>query len=232
MSAGIPNYFRALSAADLRQLQSRPQAKTDFVGGQFAVSTFNQIAFGDNIGYATSSCSQGYWPPGNKCPVAAAAGTELASHSFNLRPAAETSVGCYLPSNAVVGYWVNGVAMYSAVTGRSFNNLNLWHYVSPIYNKVHSCVISELVLTRLVVLVLRRCVIFFLMEELCGKWVTYHTVLGDLPIPKPKHDASLQISKHFYYANSTSDVHQPLTMSILRLCLCLYLTLFGIFCRQ
>ena len=33
-------------------------------------------------------------------------------------------------SGSIVGYWVSGAAIYSAVSTKSYNNQNVWHYVS------------------------------------------------------------------------------------------------------
>jgi len=90
--------------------------------------------FGDSIGYNINDCDLGYWPPGNICPVSPVG--SAATQSFSLYPLKETSSRCYLPGRSTpVGRWVNGIAIYNAVNGESYNNQGSWRYITPIYEQ-------------------------------------------------------------------------------------------------
>ena len=66
---GIPYYGHTFTSAEIAELNSRPDASTDFVTGQTTAVAGNFYNFGDNIGYSTKKCSLGYWPPGPGCPA-------------------------------------------------------------------------------------------------------------------------------------------------------------------
>ena len=85
---GIPNYDHTITSSEISALTSRPRASTDFVSGSTTASTGDFVAFGQNIGYSTSSCSKGFWPPGPSCPAAADR-----SYVFTVIPAPETRSG-------------------------------------------------------------------------------------------------------------------------------------------
>ena len=127
----IPNYLRTLSSQDISLLNSRPKKATDFVNGKPSVVAFAKVPFGKSIGYSSSPCNLGYFPPNVSCPV-----STKTTVLFPLNPNVEsTSSGCYTQSKSPIGYWVNGVAIYSPASGSSYNNLDKWHYLSPVLNQ-------------------------------------------------------------------------------------------------
>jgi hypothetical protein len=88
------------------------QSKTTKVAGDY-------VHFGDDIGYTTSGCSMGYWPPG---PVCAAAQNDTdAIASFTLLPAVEGSSGCYTGHRAQ-GLLVNGAALFGWSDSGTYNS--------------------------------------------------------------------------------------------------------------
>lgn len=72
---GIPYYGKVFSQSDVDTLNSRPNAATDFVSGHTTAVAGQYYEFGADIGFVTSSCSDGYWPPGPSCPSALGKGT-------------------------------------------------------------------------------------------------------------------------------------------------------------
>jgi hypothetical protein len=64
-SYGIPNYDREFTTDDITDLNSRPKAASDFDGGQTSAVAGEEYSFGDDIGYTSTACTLGYWPPGN-----------------------------------------------------------------------------------------------------------------------------------------------------------------------
>jgi hypothetical protein len=64
---GIPRYTRNVSSWDMSLLNGRPNYDTDFKSGP-TVSVGDTVNFGDNIGYRSTSCTLGFWPPGPDCP--------------------------------------------------------------------------------------------------------------------------------------------------------------------
>ena len=74
---------------------------------------------------------EGYFPPFVVCPKAL-----KTIKSFPLVPEKEArSTGCYAESEKAIGHWVNGVAIYSPMSGSSFSGQNIWHYVKPVLDK-------------------------------------------------------------------------------------------------
>jgi hypothetical protein len=77
--------------------------------------------FGEDIGYSSTACTKGYWPPGPECP-AAYSGSKI----FPTEPAPETTTGrCY--TGGQLGYFVNGVGAWSWSDMNSYNNQGVWH---------------------------------------------------------------------------------------------------------
>jgi hypothetical protein len=90
-SSQIPFYNLNVTAAIISSLNSRPYASSDFSnsGGRTTARLGKISSFGSSVGFVSSTCSTGYWPPGaDTCPVPA-----NAAPIFTLRPAAEVSVG-------------------------------------------------------------------------------------------------------------------------------------------
>jgi hypothetical protein len=46
-----------------------------------------------------------------------------------------SSSGCYAQSQVPIGLWVNGVAIYSASSGTTYNNSGQWHYIDQVLDK-------------------------------------------------------------------------------------------------
>lgn len=67
---GIPYYDHTFTTSEITTLNSRPKASSDFTTGQTTAVAGRFYNFGDNIGYTTSKCVDGYWPPGPGCPKA------------------------------------------------------------------------------------------------------------------------------------------------------------------
>ncbi len=84
--SGIPSYYQNLTAWDMNMLNTRPKKSTDFNGGAPSVSQGQKVLFGANIGYKSTGCTMGFWPPGPGCP-----GDMKGSYVFPTSPAPETS---------------------------------------------------------------------------------------------------------------------------------------------
>lgn len=67
---GIPFYGHVFTQDEINKLNSRPRASTDFTTGQTTAVAGTYYDFGDDIGYASTKCTEGYWPTGPDCPVA------------------------------------------------------------------------------------------------------------------------------------------------------------------
>lgn len=123
----IPKYDHTFTTSDITTLNSRPKASTDFTTGSTTAVAGTTYSFGTNIGYKTTSCAKGYWPPGPSCPSAT-----TATNSWDLTPAPETnSNGCYFPYLGKIGSWVNGVAIYGTSDGISYNSQSVWYNLAP-----------------------------------------------------------------------------------------------------
>jgi len=84
----IPYYYYNFTKSVISALNSRPKASTDFTTGRTTATLNSLYQFGSNIGYVSSPCNLGYWPPGPVCPSAT-----VKTVSFNLKPAIESSSG-------------------------------------------------------------------------------------------------------------------------------------------
>lgn len=125
-SHGIPDYDRYFTTQDITFLNSRPKISTDFRSQSKTTAAAGVLVqFGDDIGYDTSGCNMGYWPPG---PVCAEEQTgEDAITSFTLLPAEEDSTsGCYI-GNGAQGLLVNGAALFGWSDTNSYKNEGIWH---------------------------------------------------------------------------------------------------------
>ena len=84
--SGIPSYLRNISLWDMNLLNNRPKKSTDFSGGKTSVKVGQSVVFGASIGYSSTGCSMGYWPPGPGCPS-----DMKAKYVFPISPAPEAS---------------------------------------------------------------------------------------------------------------------------------------------
>ena len=93
------------------------------ISGQSSAVSGQTYSFGSDIGYVSDHCTLGWWPPGPECPSVAAT-----TSSWTLSPAPENrDGGCYTPMLGSIGTWVNGVSIFGASDGQSYNNQNVWH---------------------------------------------------------------------------------------------------------
>ncbi len=132
-ASGIPDYQVIASNTLITQLNNRPRANTDFVGGSTTLMNAAAIQFGQDIGYAseTSCVGFGYWPPGTSCP-------ENSSHTIYFpRDPTPSDIECEMEFGRI-GLWINGVAIYSWSDNTSFNNQNLWHSLAPYSQQLDS----------------------------------------------------------------------------------------------
>ncbi|RYG61804.1 YHYH protein [archaeon] len=110
-----------MSAGDVSTLNNRPKAATDFNSGHTTAVAGQVLTFGEDIGYNSNSCDNGFWPPGPGCPSAYSG-----EYTFTIAPAPETqSGGCYI--GGAVGYMVSGAAMWSWGDANSYNSQGVWH---------------------------------------------------------------------------------------------------------
>ena len=129
----IPNYERVFTQEDIEELNSRPNAATDFDNGETSAKAGEKYAFGDDIGYLIThqGCELGYWPPGPECPTASSK-----TISWDLSPAPEEYTGgCFMPMLGAVGYWVNGASIFGSSDGTTYNNENVWFSSAPEFER-------------------------------------------------------------------------------------------------
>eukprot|EP00981_Chlorochromonas_danica_P005239 scaffold1050_cov176-Ochromonas_danica.AAC.5 len=132
---GIPRYDHNITLEDVAKLNGRPSARSDFRLKHSTVKAGDVIGFGQDVGYAGSSCLHGYWPPGSGCV------TSYHDWSiFPLSPAAETNQGgCTVQDWALQLDTCGGNAPqdtyqhygYSPCLAESLNDTGLSH--SPVY---------------------------------------------------------------------------------------------------
>lgn len=127
---GIPNYDYTITSSDVTSLNSRPKKSTDFRSGSATTAKAGDyVKFGDDIGYSVSSCSKGYWPPGPSCPSASDK-----NYVFPMYPAKEVSAsGCYTGNS--LGYFVNGIPVWSWSDATSYNSAGVWHNAAMEFEK-------------------------------------------------------------------------------------------------
>src|SRR5690242_13148306 len=102
----IANYYTAITQQLLQELNSRPHASTDFRLGHTTATEGQIVRFGDDIGYSTTRCFLGYWPPGPGCPTA-----QNRTFNFPMQPVRATSNTA--TSLGATGLWVDGTAVYN-----------------------------------------------------------------------------------------------------------------------
>jgi hypothetical protein len=124
-ATGIPGYETQMTSTLVNELNSRPKAATDFVGGQTTATVGQLVRFGQDIGYRSrntcvAGAGYGYWPPGPACPT-----NQNRTACFPLIPA-PTSADCPTGMGSI-GMWVNGTAIFNWADGFSYLNQNVWH---------------------------------------------------------------------------------------------------------
>jgi hypothetical protein len=123
--SGIPGYSTNITTMILESLTSRPTASEDFINKSTLATLGYSYEFGANIGYASKSCSLGYWPPGPSCPIA-----DNRQYSFPLQPIIDfvqkTIIGL-----GPIGLFINGATIYGFKDAHSYKNLNQWENLAP-----------------------------------------------------------------------------------------------------
>jgi hypothetical protein len=127
-ATGIPGYQFDVTQTQIDSLNSRPNKATDFISGSTTLTAGGGLFFGQDIGYSTSDCSYGYWPPGSLCPTEQAKQQNLPIRPKQASQACATSAGTAVGQ---IGLLRNGTSMYSWSDGRSYNNQRVWHNIAP-----------------------------------------------------------------------------------------------------
>ncbi len=83
---GVPSYTRNFSSWDMSLISNRPNYNKDFGGSSTKAKVGTTYNFGDNIGYKSTQCTLGFWPPGPDCPEALSG-----EYVFPVEPAPESS---------------------------------------------------------------------------------------------------------------------------------------------
>lgn len=83
----IPGYKYNFTSRDITKLRNRPRFGDDFASSSLLVRAGQVSVFGSDIGFSSSSCSNGFWPPiVSVCPY-----PKSTTISFPLRPKPEIS---------------------------------------------------------------------------------------------------------------------------------------------
>ena len=130
-ATGIPDYAVQLTAADVSQLNDRPEAATDFTSGRTTAAAGDLIEFGQDVGYRNNpqqdcavGAGYGYWPPGPVCPSGQDKSGYFPQEPVITSDECETSTG-------VVGFAVNGVSIFNWSDGKSYNDAGVWQTLAP-----------------------------------------------------------------------------------------------------
>ena len=125
-ASGIPSYATILNQDEIDALNNRPNAASDFNGGQTSAIAGEIIQFGEDIGYnsrqngaCVSTGGYGYWPPGPDCPEDTEKTGNFPANPQPNSEECETGLG-------VIGYFVNGVSIFNWGDGQSYNNQRRW----------------------------------------------------------------------------------------------------------
>lgn len=122
----IPHYDREFTEDDINRMNTRPKASSDFDTGKTTAVAGSTYIWGQDLGYKSTACNLGYWPPGPSCPTKSAL-----TYTFDLTPGTETrAAGCYTPGGSL-GRFVNGVGIFNSKDGQSYNNGDIWHNNAP-----------------------------------------------------------------------------------------------------
>ena len=128
-ASGIPNYQVTLTQDDIDALNSRPQASSDFKNsnGVTTATAGQTIGFGEDIGFEIrgQGCDLGYWPSGPSCPS-----DQSKVKSLPIKPEV-ASEECTSGGLGMIGYMLNGTAVYSWSDGASFNGEQVWSNNAP-----------------------------------------------------------------------------------------------------
>ena len=138
-TSGIPDYNIIISDGLLSDLRDRPLAATDFRDGRGPnVPRYTELRFGQDLGYATTNCTNGtqgfgYWPPTGECPLQSV-------ETYFIPATPYERIGNACPTSITpVGLWVNGVTISSWWDGRFYDIVGsstagasgAWHTVAP-----------------------------------------------------------------------------------------------------
>ena len=125
-ATGIPNYSVELTQDDIDALNARPEAASDFVGGQTTAQVGDVIGFGADIGYNITrvGCELGYWPPGPACPSDQERVANIPSTPTPASSDCATSIN-------TMGLMLNGTSIYNWSDGVSYNSEGVWDQLAP-----------------------------------------------------------------------------------------------------
>lgn len=124
-ASGIPSYEIAFTSEIIAELNSRPGASSDFRSGTTSISQGSLVTFGADIGYVSTGCETGYWPPGPRCPEDV--GNQF---KFPVNPTPATGDEICTPGLGSMGVWINGYNVFNFEDGTSYNNEGVWHNVA------------------------------------------------------------------------------------------------------
>lgn len=126
---GIPSYAVNMTDDLIRQLQHRPKASTEFINGAPNVTEGKLYEFGEGVGYRSSRCRSGFWPPGPGCPH-----SKTRHLVFPLAPEVDPIQRGSVPLGPI-GLFVNGVAMYGFKDAFTYRNLATWERLAPEFER-------------------------------------------------------------------------------------------------
>ncbi|MCP4805928.1 MAG: YHYH protein [Proteobacteria bacterium] len=128
----IPSYETELTQDQVDTLDARPLADDDFKNGSTAAVAGQEVLFGDDIGYDSTSDSEcaagagyGFWPPGQPCPEAQALSWYVPRIPI---PAADEVC---TTAEGPVGLWLNGLPVHGWSDGTSLDDQDVWHPIAP-----------------------------------------------------------------------------------------------------
>ncbi len=137
VASDMPNYETEITLPHVTFLNTRPlqvDGTPDFengVPGQSNGTSYldesdvgTLIAFGEDIGYISSSCGMGYWPNGPDCP-----GDAELEFYFPLTPSSAATPTEFL-SAAEIGVMVNGSMLYNWADAMSYDAGGVWDNVA------------------------------------------------------------------------------------------------------
>ncbi|MBT5204322.1 MAG: YHYH protein [Gammaproteobacteria bacterium] len=129
-ASGIPNYDVQITQEIIAELNARPRLGNDFVSAATTAVLGSTVAFGEDIGYRSSTANclstggDGYWPPGPACP------TDQNKQEYLAVEPAPTSSNCET-GMGIVGLLVNGTSIYNWGDGQTYGN-RVWYNLAPI----------------------------------------------------------------------------------------------------
>lgn len=133
-ATGLPNYTWTPTQDDIDELNARPEAPTDFEGGQTSAVAGQTYDLGDDIAFTSNGdCvtvdGYGWWPPGPTCPrdVGLAA-------AIPVEPTPATTDVCETALDAI-GVAVNGVSIFNWWDGHYYDNGQDWQNLAPMLER-------------------------------------------------------------------------------------------------